>query len=119
MVYMISKSIAKAFSIAKSRDWDTIFVAVDIHDTVIVSNKTNISIQADAYAHKELPDAHEEHTLILSWNDEGEGIIKELDTYVAWLEKEWPKGYTSDVLTLWIAGYRAAIRASKAKGRKP
>ena len=35
---MIGKAIHKAFAIAKTRNWDHIFVAVDIHDTAVVSN---------------------------------------------------------------------------------
>jgi hypothetical protein len=34
---MIEQSINKAFSMAKSRGWDHIYVAVDIHDTMVVS----------------------------------------------------------------------------------
>jgi hypothetical protein len=35
---MIGKAIHKAFAIAKTRNWEKIFVAVDIHDTAVVSN---------------------------------------------------------------------------------
>ena len=35
---MISKSIRKAFSVAKSRGWNKIYVAIDIHDTILASN---------------------------------------------------------------------------------
>ena len=37
-VLMIGKAIHKAFAIAKTRNWEKIFVAVDIHDTAVVSN---------------------------------------------------------------------------------
>ncbi len=61
---------------------DKIIAISEDDDTVVLSNKTNISIQIDAYANKELPAVRPEHTLILGWNDEGESIVKELETYV-------------------------------------
>lgn len=35
---MIGKAIHKAFEMAKARNWEKMFVAVDIHDTAVVSN---------------------------------------------------------------------------------
>lgn len=73
---------------------DRIIAISEDDDTIVLSNKTNISIQIDAYANKELPAAHPEHTLILGWNDEGESIVKELETYV--LEGSTIKVVSSD-----------------------
>lgn len=35
---MIEHSINKAFSMARSRGWDRIYIAVDVHDTMIIPN---------------------------------------------------------------------------------
>jgi voltage-gated potassium channel Kch len=61
---------------------DKVIAISEDDDTVILSAKTNISIQIDAYANKELPAPHKEHTLILGWNAAGDNIVKELETYV-------------------------------------
>jgi len=61
---------------------DKVIAISEDDDTVVLSNKTNISIQIDAYANKELPAPHQECTLILGWNTEAENIINELETYV-------------------------------------
>ncbi len=61
---------------------DKVIAISEDDDTVVLSNKTNISIQIDAYANSELPEPRKEHTLILGWNSEGDNIVKELETYV-------------------------------------
>ena len=47
---MISRAIVKAFSTAQTRNWDTIFVAVDVHDTIVVSNYSEDTIPTTYYA---------------------------------------------------------------------
>jgi len=61
---------------------DKIIAISEDDDTVVLSAKTNIRIQIDAYTNKELPAVHKEHTLILGWNAAGDNIVKELETYV-------------------------------------
>ena len=46
---MINKAIDKAFCIAESRGWDKIYVAVDIHDTIVASNYSKTSISTTFY----------------------------------------------------------------------
>ena len=46
---MITKSIVKAFKIANERNWEKIYVAVDIHDTIVVSNYSTSELPTEFF----------------------------------------------------------------------
>ena len=46
---MLEKTITKAFEMATARNWQKIFVAIDIHDTVVVSNYSGNKIPTVFY----------------------------------------------------------------------
>ena len=47
----IISAIHKAFQIKKTRNWETIYFAIDIHDTIIKSNYQSGNIPTDFYPH--------------------------------------------------------------------
>ncbi len=48
---MITRAIKNAHAHAKSKKWDTVYYAVDIHDTMIYANYTAEVIPKDFYPH--------------------------------------------------------------------
>ncbi|MDD4148832.1 MAG: hypothetical protein PHE33_02275 [Bacteroidales bacterium] len=65
------------------KEGDQVITVTEDDDTMIVSNKTDYSINYDAIQNKEEAPAGPEKTLILGWNLRGPILIRELDKYVA------------------------------------
>lgn len=62
---------------------DSVIAISEDDDTIRLSGKTEYGIRADLFHRAENGDPKVEKTLILGWNERGEGIIRELDNYVA------------------------------------
>lgn len=62
---------------------DMVIAVSEDDDTIVTSGKTDFHITADAVTHPVPAELKPERTLILGWNQIGDSIVSELDTYVA------------------------------------
>ncbi|MBI3135005.1 MAG: potassium transporter TrkA [Bacteroidetes bacterium] len=67
----------------KLQKGDQVIAISEDDDTVVLSNKTDYKITADAFHRDTEKEPVIERTLILGWNEKGKRIIEELDNYVA------------------------------------
>lgn len=84
---MILNSLEKAYSSAKVKGWNTIYVAIDIHDTIVKANYDNTNIP------KEWLSGAKECLQMLSQRKDVVLILytcshqKEVDQYLVWFKE--------------------------------
>jgi voltage-gated potassium channel Kch len=62
---------------------DKVIAVSEDDDTVVTSGKTDFNILNDAITHSAPEELKPERTLIMGWNQIGDSIVSELDSYVA------------------------------------
>ena len=87
---MILNAIHNAIKKAKQRGWETIYIAVDIHDTIVEGNYQTNNIPTTFY-----PYAKHIHNCIRCWN--GEGKLKIPEGYLGGKDK-WLNIFQQELL---------------------